>query len=85
MTDAQQSKRKSPPSNGELEWRTRMENFHDNFKGGRTVSLCAMCQKHPNSQSESFQCLEIRKPKTIDADYDDIFYDSPSLNTVKTI
>ena len=68
-----------------FKWRTRMENFVENFKGGKSDVVCKICKSHVDSQTESFNCPEIRKTFCIEADYKDIFSDSPSLNTVKTV
>ena len=58
-----------------FKWRTRMENFGHNYKGGRRDIPCHICGDHEDIQIESFRCKEIIDHTDVDTDYNDIFMD----------
>ena len=61
-----------------LLWRTYMERFADNFRGGKVGNLCPLCQTHQDGQFESFSCQEIKKEIEIEGQYENIFEDVES-------
>ena len=41
--------------------RTRMENFGENFRGGRPFVMCPLCKLHLDNQDLCLQCPEVAK------------------------
>ena len=41
-------------------FRTRMANFGENFRAGRTSVICPLCNQHKDSQSYIFECSEVK-------------------------
>ena len=44
-----------------FKYRTRMERFGENFRGGQTMVMCPVCMLHRDSQDLSLQCPEVKK------------------------
>ena len=44
-----------------FKFRTRMERFGENFRGGQNIIMCPLCLLHPDNQDLSLQCPEVRK------------------------
>ena len=43
-----------------LKYRTRMAEFGENFKAGRSNILCPLCELHPDGQHLILQCAYIQ-------------------------
>ena len=66
-------------------WRTFMEDFSDNFRGGKITSPCPLCKSHPDKESLSFQCPFIAKSISITGKFDSIFHEHIDMKLIKTI
>ena len=44
-----------------FKFRVRMAPFGENFRGGATSTICPLCMLHPDTQSESFHCVELKR------------------------
>ena len=53
--------------------RTRMEQFGENFKGGRDTKPCPVCEASKDTQSHSFQCSVIQDNIEVNGNYLEIF------------
>ena len=62
-----------------------MAPFGENFRGGQKTVLCPLCKLHPDSQSESFGCSELKKVVEVTGNYDEIFTHNIPRILVKTI
>ena len=47
-------------------WRTRMEAFGENFRGGREFVMCPLCGTHLDNRQKSLQCICVRKKINIE-------------------
>ena len=56
-----------------FKFRLRMAPFGENFRGGQKVIICPLCNDHPDGQSESFWCTELKKVVNIEGEYSKIF------------
>ena len=64
-----------------------MERFSDNFRGGKTDTICPLCLSHEDTQYESFNCKFILNEIKIEGQFDKIFEDieyHPKLTTTIT-
>ena len=68
-----------------FKFRLRMAPFGENFRGGQKSVYCPLCKQHPDGQSESFQCSELRKVVDICGEYKQIFCRKIPKELVKTI
>ena len=68
-----------------FKYRTRMEDYGENFRGGETQVMCPLCSLHLDNQELSFQCQVIKNEVKITGDIQNIFKDSINVETVKTI
>ena len=66
-------------------YRTRMSNYGENFRGRGGPSVCPLCMNHPDGQKWSFQCSKIRENIKIEGKYSNIFGQVIESQTVKTI
>ena len=66
-------------------FRTRMADFGENFKNGRTYVPCPLCHVHLDSQAMSFQCPKVLEGVTINGSYEDLFKEKIPKELVKTI
>ena len=62
-----------------------MAPFDENFRGGQKVIICPLCNDHPDGQSESFWCTELKKVVNIEGEYSKIFGQNIPEDLVKTI
>ena len=53
--------------------RTRMEQFGENFKGGRDTKPCPVCEASKDTHSHSFQCSVIKENIEVNGNYLEIF------------
>ena len=68
-----------------FKFRVRMTPFGENFRGGKQTVMCPFCSMHPDSQADSFHCVEMRKLVNIQGTYKDIFSENFSPELVKTL
>ena len=68
-----------------FQFRSRMAQFHGNYKGNIPTKICPLCSSHPDTQEWSFKCLEIKKNIDIKGNYDDIIEGKINKNLAKTI
>ena len=66
-------------------YRTRMENFGENFRGGRTHVMCPFCNTHIDSQLLSTSCPIIKQHIPNISDISDIFTNHIKTETIQTI
>ena len=65
-------------------YRTRMENFGENFRGGKTTAPCPLCHLHTDQQDISFQCTEIKKYIDVKGNISDIYKDTIDYEAMRT-
>ena len=68
-----------------FKFRTRMAPFGENFRGGEKTVLCPLCKKHPDSQEESFSCVQVNRLVTVRGSYKEIFRTKFSPELVQTV
>ena len=66
-------------------FRTRMANFGENFKNGRSQVPCPLCHLHLDSQAMAFQCSKVLEEVEINGNYYDLFKDEISKGLAKTV
>ena len=66
-------------------YRTKMENFSENYRGSNGPKLCPLCNVHIDSQELSFSCNEIKNEFTITVLYSEIFEEDLKMETIETI
>ena len=55
-----------------FQFRSRIANFKENYKGTNQYSVCSLCQNHPDTQQAAFLCSVIRRNVDIQGNYRDI-------------
>ena len=68
-----------------FQFRSRMANFKDNYRGTNPYNLCPLCMNHPDTQQSAFQCSVIKKSVVINGTYGDIMDGNISKELAKTI
>ena len=71
-----------------FKFRVRMAPFGENYKGGLDTPPCPLCSSHPDTQSESFQCLKMKKLIDVKGEYSEIFgihFPAELINTIENI
>ena len=68
-----------------FKFRTRMANFGENFKGGRSQVNCPLCKTHPDKQELSYICPFINSKMEVEGDMNEIYGNNINKNTVETI
>ena len=48
-------------ANAVFQFRSRMANFKDNYRGTNPYNICPLCLSHPDTQQAAFHCSVIRK------------------------
>ena len=66
-------------------FRTRMEKFSENFKGGKPTKQCPLCMTSKDTQNHSFQCQVLLKNIEMAGTPEDIYKPIISKETAKTI
>ena len=60
-----------------FKWRTRMENFSNNFKRGReNLAPCVLCGLHDDNQKEIFNCPQVVEKIDAEDNYQSLFNDT---------
>ena len=69
-----------------FQFRIRVANFGENYRGGREVILCPLCKDHPDTQEAAFSCCEAIKANThIEGEIADIYTRNIDSKTVKSL
>ena len=68
-----------------FKYRTRMENFWENFRGGEEYKVCPLCKLHLDNQEMSLQCPEIIKHVNVKGNLSDIYKHKISYDIVRTL
>ena len=66
-------------------WRTRMENFGENFREGRTDVPCPLCTNHLDNQALSVQCEVIKKELKSKGNIENVYRDDIKEETVELV
>ena len=66
-------------------FRTRMEKFSDNFKGGGPTKLCPVCISSTDTQSHSFSCPIIKENMEISGSLNDIYKHTITNKLARTL
>ena len=56
-----------------FKYRTRMENYGENFRGGASQVMCSLCKLHLDNQELVFQCQEIRSKIDVKGEMKDLY------------
>ena len=68
------------------QFRVRVANFRDNFKGRYQSLACPFCCVHLDTQVHSVQqCEQVKKMVNIDGNYSDIFWGKIQNNISRTL
>ena len=68
-----------------FKFRTRMENFSENFRAGKPTRQCPVCKASKDTQSHSFKCTVISKNIQIPENFDDIFNQTISSDMARVL
>ena len=68
-----------------FKYRTRMETFGENFRGGNGPVPCPLCHLHLDNEEMSFQCQAIKSVMEIKGNIQDIYQQNIRKETVETI
>ena len=68
-----------------LKWRIFMEDFGENFRGGRLTTLCPLCKSHADSQNMSFECQSVKNTIQVQGCFDQLFEETIDPCLLKTI
>ena len=68
-----------------FKFRTRMENFSENFKGGKSTKPCPLCGISEDTQSHSFHCKIINENIKVEGTLKDIFMPTVEKRVATTI
>ena len=68
-----------------FKFKTRMEKFSENFKGGRPTKPCPLCKASPDTQAHSFQCKVIQENIVINGTLLDVFSQSNNKPVAETL
>ena len=68
-----------------FKFKTRMANFHDNFRGGNQTKPCPLCNNGLDTQRHSLQCKMILENMNINLRYEDIFHSKVDKHLGKTL
>ena len=68
-----------------FKFRTRMERFGENFRGGAEKVTCPLCNLHLDNQEMSMQCPEVKKVMKIEGNMEDIYKETIKKEIVETI
>ena len=68
-----------------FKYRTRMAEYGENYRAGRTHVMCPLCNLHFDNQEMSYQCEVIRAEVTVTGRLENIFEENISVETAKMI
>ena len=66
-------------------YRTRMERFGENFRGGKEQVICPLCQNHLDNQDLAFQCSAIKKDLKVTGNMEEIYKEKISYDTINAL
>ena len=66
-------------------YRTRMEEFGENFRGGNDLVVCPLCSLHLDSQDLCFQCPVMKKDLGLDGDMAEVYKTDISKEIIQKI
>jgi hypothetical protein len=66
-------------------WRTRMERFGENFRGGSGPVICPLCETHLDNQALSLQCPVVKKEIETNSSLEDLYKEHISQETIENI
>ena len=66
-------------------YRTRMEEFSENFRGGNDLVVCPLCSLHLDSQDLCFQCPVMKKDLGLDGDMAEVYKTDISKEIIQKI
>ena len=70
---------------GVFKWRTRMENFGENYRAGQDPISCPLCRNHLDNQALSVQCEVLQKEINPSRNISDIYKDDICIETIETV
>ena len=68
-----------------FKYRTRMERFGENYRGGNGPAICPLCNLHLDNQEMSLQCPEIKKELNLSGNLSDIYKDDIKLEIIEIV
>ena len=68
-----------------FKYRTRTADYGENFRAGREMVICPLCQIHLDSQFLCLECPVIKKEVKEAHQIEDIYSDQISLKTVEVL
>ena len=68
-----------------FQFRSRMANVKDNYRGTNPYNICPLCMSHPDTQEAAFQCSVLRRNIDINGTYTDILEGNINKELAKTI
>ena len=68
-----------------FKYRTRMERFGENFRGGKDHVMCPVCTLHLDNQDLSLQCPEVRKEINCTGDIRELYGNAIRVEIVQTV
>ena len=68
-----------------FKFRTHMENFGENYRGGNGPAICPLCKSHLDNQELSYHCEELKEKIEIKGTLKEIYQDNIKPETIETI
>ena len=68
-----------------FQFRSRMANFKNKYRGTNLVNICPLCMNHPDTQQAAFQCSVLQKNVVINGRYSNIIDGNISKKLAITI
>ena len=68
-----------------FKYRTRMEKYGENYRGGEDHVVCPLCKLHLDNQQMSLNCPVIRQAVDVKGEMADIFKDNISYEIIHTV
>ena len=68
-----------------FKYRTRMAEYGENYRAGRTQVMCPLCKLHLDNQEMSYQCEAIKAEITVTGRLENIFEENISVETAQMI
>ena len=66
-----------------FKYRTRMENYGENYRGARGPVICPLCRLHPDSQEMSLKCPIILAEFNPKVEIEEVYQDTINLVLAK--
>ena len=68
-----------------FKYRTKMERFGENYRGGKTHVMCPVCKLHYDNQDLVLQCPEVRKNIPDDGNMKELYSETINTDIVETL